>query len=126
MLNSYLALKKAGVKRQCRVEKLNLICGIGSLHSCRLVAALIAGNRPLRLVFTSSKDDTRHLLNPFSLMNCAALFDPYSAFKNKFPDRLVCQSIREFGPSRDRTYDKLIKSQLLYQLSYRPTNENLE
>ena len=28
-----------------------------------------------------------------------------------------------FGPSRDRTYDLLIKSQLLYQLSYRPPNK---
>lgn len=38
-----------------------------------------------------------------------------------FTNRLVFSESGE--PSRTRTCDPLVKSQLLYQLSYRPTNE---
>ena len=37
---------------------------------------------------------------------------------------IACKLLQISGePSRTRTCDPLVKSQLLYQLSYRPTNE---
>src|SRR5258707_11488345 len=46
-------------------------------------------------------------------------------FKKKAAGPSTCRkSLRNYGePSRARTCDPLIKSQLLYQLSYRPTTE---
>ena len=43
--------------------------------------------------------------------------------KTKTVDAIVNRLLFSGEPSRTRTCDPLVKSQLLYQLSYRPTNE---